>query len=140
MPKKLSKLILPVVILLSALTPIFSVLSSYAAAAEPTTNVCKLNVPNSVKEANGCNPKANKDGLPDVVITIINAVIGVLGLVAVVFIIIGGINYMTSTGEAAKIEKAKKTILYAVIGLGICVLSFAIVNFAVGIINSQPES
>ncbi len=139
MSKRLSKLILPVVILSSALTPItFATLPSYA--AEPTTKVCELNVPNSVKEANGCNPKANKEGLPDVVITIINAVIGVLGLVAVVFIIIGGINYMTSTGEAAKIEKAKKTILYAVIGLGICVLSFAIVNFAVGIINSQPES
>lgn len=139
MSKRLSKLILPVVILLSALTPIASIaLPSYA--AEPTTDVCKLNVPNSVKEANGCFKNANKDGLPDVVITIINAVIGVLGLVAVVFIIIGGISYMTSSGEAAKIEKAKKTILYAVIGLGVCVLSFAIVNFAVGIINSQPKS
>ena len=136
MSKKILKLILPVIILFSTFTPItLSTLPSYA--AEPTTNVCNLNVPNSVKEANGCFKNANKEGLPNVVIAIINAVIGVLGLVAVIFIIIGGISYMTSSGEAAKIEKAKKTILYAVIGLGICVLAFAIVNFAIGIIGGQ---
>ena len=39
---------------------------------------------------------------------------------------------MTSSGDAAKVEKAKKTILYGVIGLVICVLSFAIVNWVIG--------
>ena len=62
---------------------------------------------------------------------IINAVILVLGIVAVVIIIIGGINYMTSSGDAGKVKKAKDTILYGVIGLVICVLSFAIVNFVI---------
>ena len=38
---------------------------------------------------------------------------------------------MTSSGEAAKVEKAKKTILYGLIGLVICVLAFAIVNFVI---------
>ena len=65
------------------------------------------------------------------VIGIINGVIGVLGLVAVVVIIIGGIQYMTSSGDAGKVKKAKDTILYGVIGLVICVLAFAIVNFVI---------
>lgn len=65
------------------------------------------------------------------VIGIINGVIGVLGLAAVIIIIIGGINYMTSSGEAAKVKKAKDTILYGIIGLIICVLAFAIVNFVI---------
>lgn len=63
---------------------------------------------------------------------IINAIIAALGIVAVVVVLIGGVNYMTSSGDAAKVEKAKKTILYGVIGLVICVLSFAIVNWVIG--------
>lgn len=69
--------------------------------------------------------------LRNAVVGIINGVIGVLGLVAVVVIIIGGINYMTSAGDAGKVKKAKDTILYGVVGLVICVLSFAIVNFVI---------
>ena len=68
---------------------------------------------------------------------IINAVIGVLGIVCVIVIIIGGINYMTSSGDAGKVKKAKDTILYGVIGLVICVLAFAIVNFVISNILSQ---
>lgn len=71
------------------------------------------------------------------VINIINVIIGILGLVAVIVIIIGGINYMTSSGEAAKVKKAKDTILYGVIGLVICVLAFAIVNFVIANIISS---
>lgn len=65
------------------------------------------------------------------IINIINGIIAVLGLVAVVVIIFGGVQYMTSTGDAGKVKKAKDTILYGVIGLVICVLAFAIVNFII---------
>ena len=76
--------------------------------------------------------------LKDTIINIINGVIGVLGVVCVVVIIIGGINYMTSSGDAGKVKKAKDTILYGVIGLIICVLAFAIVNFVIGnILNGK---
>ncbi len=68
---------------------------------------------------------------------IINAVIGVLGLACVVVLIIGGVNYMTSSGDAGKVKKAKDTILYAIIGLVVCVLAFAIVNFVIGTILKQ---
>ncbi len=62
---------------------------------------------------------------------ILNAIIGALGIVAVIVIILGGVQYMTSTGDAAKVKKAKDTILYGIIGLVICVLAFAIVNFII---------
>ena len=64
--------------------------------------------------------------------TILNAVIGVLGIIAVIVIIIGGVKYMTSSGDSGKVKTAKDTILYGVIGLVICVLAFAIVNFIIG--------
>ena len=62
---------------------------------------------------------------------ILNAIIGVLALVAVVVMIVGGISYMTSSGDAGKVKKAKDTILYGLIGLVVCVLAFAIVNFVI---------
>lgn len=65
---------------------------------------------------------------------IINAIIGILGIVAVIVIILGGIQYMTSTGDAGKVKKAKDTILYGVIGLIICVLAAAIVNFVINVV------
>ncbi len=63
--------------------------------------------------------------------SIVNGVIAVLGIVAVLIIIFGGIQYMTSSGDAGKVKKAKDTILYGVIGLIICVLAFAITNFVI---------
>lgn len=61
--------------------------------------------------------------------TIINVVIGVIGFVAVVVIILGGVSYMTSAGDPGKVTKAKNTILYGVVGLIVALLAFAIVNF-----------
>lgn len=72
-----------------------------------------------------------KDNLVENVVAIINVVIGALGIVAVIVIILGGVQYMTSTGDAGKVKKAKDTILYGVIGLVVCVLAFAIVNFVI---------
>jgi TRAP-type C4-dicarboxylate transport system permease small subunit len=71
------------------------------------------------------------------VINILNGVIGVLSFVCVVVIIIGGVTYMTSSGDAGKVKKGKDTILYGVIGLVICVLAFAIVNFVISNILGQ---
>lgn len=65
------------------------------------------------------------------VIQIINAVIGILAVVCVIVMIVGGVNYMTSNGDAGKVKKGKDTILYGVIGLVVCVLAFAIVNFVI---------
>ncbi len=61
--------------------------------------------------------------------TALNVVLGVIGFIAVVMIIVGGVQYTTSAGDAAKVTKAKNTILYGVVGLVIALLAFAIVNF-----------
>lgn len=61
--------------------------------------------------------------------TIINVIIGVIGFVAVVVIILGGVQYTTSAGAADKVKTAKDTIMYGIIGLVIALLAFAIVNF-----------
>ncbi len=60
-------------------------------------------------------------------IQIITYIIGIAGLVAVVFLIIGGFNYITAQGNEEQTKKAASTILNAVIGLIIIFASFAIV-------------
>lgn len=78
-----------------------------------------------------CNVKrdAKGEGLMDTVNIIINVVLGVVGFLTVGVIILGGISFATSQGDAAKATKAKNTILFGVIGLVIALLAFAIVNF-----------
>ena len=82
-------------------------------------------------EVANINPVSGGDTLVDNVTSILNDIIFVLGLVCVVVILIGGINYLTSAGDSGKVEKGKKTILYGLIGLAISALSFAIVNFVI---------
>jgi multisubunit Na+/H+ antiporter MnhB subunit len=61
----------------------------------------------------------------------VNVLLFVLGSIAVIMIIIGGIRYTTSNGEASQIKSAKDTIMYAVIGLVVAILAYSIVNFVV---------
>lgn len=123
---------------------VFSILGTTTIISSPTlaadADVCSTNVPDSVKEAAGCN--SNTDSLQSAITNILSAIIGVAGLVSVAYIIVGGIQYMTSSGDSSKTEKAKKTILYALIGLIVCALSFAIVNFAISriIYNNNSSS
>ena len=72
---------------------------------------------------------SNTNDLMKQVNNIINVVIGVIGFVAVAFIIFGGIQYTTSAGDPGKVKKAKDTILYGIIGLVVAMLAYAIVNF-----------
>ncbi len=53
----------------------------------------------------------------------------IVGGVSVIFIIIGGLRYITSGGDAEKVKKAKNTLLYACIGLGVAVLAGVITLF-----------
>lgn len=63
------------------------------------------------------------------IINIINLALGLMSLVAVVMIIIGGFTWLTSGGNEEKVDKAKKTISAAVIGMVIIMVAWAIVLF-----------
>ena len=83
-------------------------------------------------------PERSQDNLMGTLTTIVNVIVAIVGFVAVVMIIIGGIMYTTSSGDAARVKKAKDTIMYGIIGLVIALLAFAIVNFVLAsVIVSQ---
>ena len=93
-----------------------------------------------IYEASGCGEFGGENTLKNTVGNIISAVIGILGLVAVGFIVLGGVQYMTSAGDPGKAKKAKDTILYACVGLAIAALAFAITNFAINAINNEATT
>ncbi len=82
-----------------------------------------------LSECNDITAQSKDRSLMGTLNVIINVVIGVIGFVAVVVIILGGIQYTTSAGASDKVATAKNTILYGIIGLVIALLAFAIVNF-----------
>ncbi len=61
--------------------------------------------------------------------TIINTLLFIIGALSVVMLIIGGIRYTVSGGTAAQVTAAKNTIMYALIGLVVAFLAYAIVNW-----------
>ncbi len=71
-------------------------------------------------------------GLKGSLTAIFEALFYIIGAIAVLIIILAGIYYITSTGDSARIKRAKDTMLYAVIGLALTILARAIVGFVIG--------
>ena len=68
-----------------------------------------------------------------------NTILYIVGIIAVIMLIIGGIRYVTSGGDSKKVTDAKNTVLYAIIGLVISFLAFAIVNFVISALPSSSD-
>ena len=72
--------------------------------------------------------------------TIASLLIFIVGAVAVIMLIIGGLRYVLSAGEAKNVTAAKDTILYAIIGIVVALLSFALVQFVVGSLDKSTST
>jgi len=70
--------------------------------------------------------------LRTLILTIVNFFLLFLGLLSVLMIIYGGVLYITASGEQGKVDKGKKIIMYAIIGIIIILLSWALVNTILG--------
>ena len=108
-------------------------LAAVVAVAVPDSAQAAVNVfQNCGGNADTAVCKATGDKLfgPNSIWTnIINTLIFVTGSISVLMIVIGGLRYATSGGDQGSITSAKNTILYAVVGLILSVMGYAIVNF-----------
>lgn len=82
----------------------------------------------------------NSDTAPAMISGMLQWVIGIAGLVSAIFVVYGGISYMTSAGDPNKLKKAKDIILYALIGLAIVALAEIIVIFISNTITESTSS
>jgi hypothetical protein len=63
--------------------------------------------------------------------TITNVLLFLIGAISVIMLIVGGIRYVVSGGDSAAVANAKNTILYAIVGVIIAILAYAIINFVI---------
>ena len=63
----------------------------------------------------------------------VNVGLWVVGVASVIVIIVAGIYYVISAGNADTVKKAKNALMYAVVGLVVSLLSYTIVNYVVDI-------
>lgn len=76
------------------------------------------------------NPNESKP-LEGSIKDVVNVMLFAIGAIAVIMIVIGGIKYTLSNGDSSAVTSAKNTIMYAVIGLVVAILAYAIVNFVI---------
>lgn len=76
--------------------------------------------------------EANCDGETPIFQTITNVLLFIVGAVAVIMLVIGGIKYTVSQGDSTAVTSAKNTILYSIIGIVVAILAYAAVNFVIG--------
>lgn len=77
----------------------------------------------------------NSSSVPQLIGNIIKILLGIAGAIAVLFVLIGGFQYMTSAGNEKQAEGGKTNIFNALIGIVIIILSYVIVNVVVDLIT-----
>src|SRR3989344_6250368 len=76
-------------------------------------------------------------GLKDSINSIIQILLGFLGILAVIIILWGGFIWMTAAGDETKVDKAKKLIISGIVGIVIILAAYIIANFVITTIGAE---
>jgi hypothetical protein len=87
----------------------------------------KTQIQSGLKAAGG----DTKDTSGTLITKVINVMLFIIGVLSVIMIVYGGILYVISAGDSGRVSKAKNTIMYAIVGLVVALLAYAIVNFVI---------
>lgn len=98
----------------------------------PTTAAFDLSISDGANAARGIDQATSLFGNTGIFTTISNVMLFVIGAISVVMVVIGGLRYVISGGNTTNVGAAKNTILYAIVGLIISLLAYAIINFVIG--------
>jgi len=104
-----------------------SLLAVFPALANAAILNAGTDNPSEVSTATG-----GEGSLRNLVLRMVNYFLTFLGVIAVIMIIYGGVTYVTAAGKDEAVGNAKKIIMYALIGIIIVLLSFAVVNTVLG--------
>jgi hypothetical protein len=106
-------------------------LAIFCANLTPTSffAVFSLGISDGASSARGADQAADLFGSTGIFTTISNVMLFIVGAISVIMVIVGGLRYVISGGNTTNVGTAKNTILYAVVGLVISLLAYAIINF-----------
>jgi hypothetical protein len=111
--------------------------ASVGVFSSPTANAAECSSDASGGLGGGAGCAQGKDQQSDlfgdsgVFKTITNVLLFIIGAISVIMLIIGGIRYVVSGGDSSAVTSAKNTILYAVVGVIVAILAYALVNFVI---------
>lgn len=91
--------------------------------------------PTGQAACNGAGGNCNTTGVTVAFSSIANVLIVLVGAISVIMVVIGGLRYVLSGGDPSGTKDAKNTVLYALIGVAVAILSFAMVNFVISKIH-----
>lgn len=114
---------------IQAVTGISAIATLYAGKA------MALTVQDGAAAARGTGMPAELFGNSGVFSRITDTLLFGVGIVSVIMLVYGGLRYIISGGDSKKVTDAKNTILYAIIGLIIAFLSYAIVHFVINAVS-----
>jgi len=97
-----------------------------AVSAANGINICSSGNEDSVYCKNKNTGETQVNGI---IKTIVEVLLTAVGAISIIMIVIGGIMFALSSGDAQKAAKARNTVLYAVVGLAVSLFASAIVNF-----------
>ncbi|MCJ1964747.1 hypothetical protein [Candidatus Nanosynbacter sp. TM7-057] len=97
-----------------------------AVSAANGIDICSNGNENSVYCKNKSSGETQVNGI---IKTIVEVLLTAVGAISIIMIVIGGIMFALSSGDAQKAAKARNTVLYAVVGLAVSLFASAIVNF-----------
>ena len=106
-----------------------------AVSAANGIDICSNGNENSVYCKNKGSGETQVNGI---IKTIVEVLLTAVGAISIIMIVIGGILFALSSGDAQKAAKARSTILYAVVGLIVSIFASAIVNFVFDGFNKPP--
>ena len=91
----------------------------------------ELNMRTGADSARGADQPERLDGDDGMFKQITDVLLFIIGAISVIMLIVGGIRYVVSGGDQGAVTAAKNTILYAIVGIIVAILAYAVVNFFV---------
>jgi FMN-dependent NADH-azoreductase len=113
---------------------LFLVMPFLAYAQSTVSNGLQTSGLQSIFGTGGLN---SSQSLSDLIANVIRVLLIFAGVIAIVFVIIGGYQYIVSGGNEETAEKGKKTLINAIIGIVVIVLAYAIINVIVNLVGSS---
>jgi hypothetical protein len=114
-----------------------TLLTASASAAAPTYLVASdafqsaaCSGLNQLNSAQGCGT-GGQTAITKVVKAVLSVLSVVLGIAGVIMVVISGFKYITSGGDAGAVNSAKRTLIFALVGLAIAALSQFLVQFVI---------
>ena len=135
--KKIFTKIIAGVMIVSFATAGLALPANATTAKKGNCDTTNLTLGNGAQCAKTDDQQSELFGETGIFTTIVNVLLFLIGVISVIMLIYGGIQYTLSSGDSGKVNNAKNTILYAIVGLIVAILSYAIVNFVLKSINGD---